>query len=321
MAIRQEDAAGRGPLAHALQRAWRGQDVQHHIVHGEAVVRQFDRRRRHVRYLAKAELFDKPGLGQLLRAAHQIPVQRGRVEAADALQKAVDALRRKLQAVNPSMKRADFALARAFVDNLSDAVEPMRYPIVERVLAMSPRPRVIWMQLGIRNDAAAALAEAAGLKVVMNRCPKIEYGRLSSEISWMGVNSRTLTSKRAKMLPGGIQRLREVAVPVHERDGDHGQLEVGRGAKGVARENAESAAVGGDRLLEADLHGEIGDAAGGEIGTSSGERVGKAQVVFPFLIRTSAGRPGPGARLTLTIGGVAENTTSGDGRIVTPNSG
>src|SRR3954463_2096146 len=56
--------------------------------------------------------------------------------------------------------------------------------IVEEALAMQPRPRVIWMQLTVRNDAAAAKAEAAGLKVVMNRCPKIEYGRLSSELSW-----------------------------------------------------------------------------------------------------------------------------------------
>jgi hypothetical protein len=63
------------------------------------------------------------------------------------------------------------------------------------------------MQLGIRNDEAAALAEAAGLKVVMNRCPKIEYGRLSSEIGWIGVNSRTLTSKRAKIFGKGVQRM------------------------------------------------------------------------------------------------------------------
>ena len=63
------------------------------------------------------------------------------------------------------------------------------------------------MQLGIRNDEAAALAEANGLKVVMNRCPKIEYGRLSSEISWMGVNSRTLTSKKAQVFGRGIQRM------------------------------------------------------------------------------------------------------------------
>ncbi len=61
------------------------------------------------------------------------------------------------------------------------------------------------MQLGARDDAAAAKAEAAGLKVVMNRCPKIEYGRLSSEISWMGVNSRTLSSKRAPMPTQGMR--------------------------------------------------------------------------------------------------------------------
>jgi uncharacterized protein len=66
---------------------------------------------------------------------------------------------------------------------------------------------VIWMQLGVRNEEAAAKAEAAGIKVVMNRCPKIEYGRLSSEIGWMGVNSRTLTSKKAKLLGGGVQRM------------------------------------------------------------------------------------------------------------------
>jgi uncharacterized protein len=84
---------------------------------------------------------------------------------------------------------------------------PYALGIVEEALKMQPRPRVIWMQLGIRSDEAAALAEANGLKVVMNRCPKIEYGRLSSEIAWMGVNTRTLTSKKAKILGGGIQRM------------------------------------------------------------------------------------------------------------------
>ena len=63
------------------------------------------------------------------------------------------------------------------------------------------------MQLGVRNDEAAKLAEAAGLKVVMNRCPKIEYGRLSSEIAWMGVNTRTLSSKKAQLFGRGIQRM------------------------------------------------------------------------------------------------------------------
>jgi hypothetical protein len=66
---------------------------------------------------------------------------------------------------------------------------------------------VIWMQLGARDDAAAEKAEAAGLKVVMNRCPKIEYGRLSSEISWMGVNSRVLSSRKAQLSGRGVQRL------------------------------------------------------------------------------------------------------------------
>ena len=79
--------------------------------------------------------------------------------------------------------------------------------IVEEALALKPRPQVIWMQLGIRNDEAAKLAEANGIKVVMNRCPKIEYGRLSSEIGWMGVNTRTLTAKKAKLFGGGIQRM------------------------------------------------------------------------------------------------------------------
>ena len=77
--------------------------------------------------------------------------------------------------------------------------------VVEEALTLSPLPKVIWMQLGVRNDAAAAKAEAAGLKVVMNRCPKIEYGRLSSEISWMGVNSRTLSSKRAPVPTQGMR--------------------------------------------------------------------------------------------------------------------
>jgi len=81
-------------------------------------------------------------------------------------------------------------------------------PIVAEALTLKPKPQVIWMQLTIRNDAAATLAEDAGLKVVMNRCPKIEYGRLSSEISWMGVNSKTLSSKRPQTLGSGVQRMR-----------------------------------------------------------------------------------------------------------------
>jgi predicted CoA-binding protein len=63
----------------------------------------------------------------------------------------------------------------------------------------------IWMQLGVRNEEAAREAEAAGLRVVMNRCPKIEYGRLSGEIGWAGVNSGTISSLRPKLAAHGVQ--------------------------------------------------------------------------------------------------------------------
>ena len=66
-------------------------------------------------------------------------------------------------------------------------------PIVEDAIAIGAR--VVWMQLGIRNDDAAARAEAAGIEVVMNRCPKIEFGRLGGELSWSGVNSGIIRNR------------------------------------------------------------------------------------------------------------------------------
>jgi uncharacterized protein len=107
-------------------------------------------------------------------------------------------------------------LGRPFVASLGDIGHPIdmveifrssQYlmPVVDEALKLSPLPKVIWMQLGGRDDAAAEKAEAAGLKVVMNRCPKIEYGRLSSEISWMGVNSRTISAKRAPIPTQGMR--------------------------------------------------------------------------------------------------------------------
>ncbi len=118
--------------------------------------------------------------------------------------------------VNPG-HGGQFLLGRPFYERLADVPEPIdmvdifrasRYAlaVVQEALALKPRPQVIWMQLGVRDDEAAALAEAGGIKVVMNRCPKIEYGRLSSEIAWMGVNTRTISSKKAAAT-GGIQRL------------------------------------------------------------------------------------------------------------------
>ena len=80
-------------------------------------------------------------------------------------------------------------------------------PITEEALALTPPPRVLWMQLSVRNDEAGARAEAAGLKVVMNRCPKIEFGRLSGEISWQGVNSRLISAKKPVLAGKGFQKL------------------------------------------------------------------------------------------------------------------
>jgi hypothetical protein len=65
--------------------------------------------------------------------------------------------------------------------------------------------RVVWMQLGVVHAQAAAEAEAAGLRVVMNRCPKIEYGRLSGEIGWSGVAKGVISSRRPVLGPG-LQR-------------------------------------------------------------------------------------------------------------------
>ncbi len=58
--------------------------------------------------------------------------------------------------------------------------------------------KVVWMQFGVRDDHAAKRAEEAGLTVIMNRCPKIEYGRLSGEIGWMGVNTRIISSRKGR---------------------------------------------------------------------------------------------------------------------------
>jgi uncharacterized protein len=119
--------------------------------------------------------------------------------------------------VNPGLAGQDLLGQRVFA-SLADIPEPVDMVdvfraaqylpgIVEQTLQMKPRPGVLWMQLGIRNEEAAQRAEANGIKVVMDRCPKIEYGRLSSEISWMGVNSRTLSSKRAQLSGRGVQRM------------------------------------------------------------------------------------------------------------------
>ena len=122
----------------------------------------------------------------------------------------------RMLGVNPGLAGATL-LGQPVYARLSEIAEPIDMVdifrnaeaaalVVDEALALTPLPRVIWMQLTVRNDAAAAKAEAAGMQVIMNRCPKIEYGRLSGEISWSGVNSRIISSKRPQNAPG-FQRL------------------------------------------------------------------------------------------------------------------
>ncbi len=74
--------------------------------------------------------------------------------------------------------------------------------ITDQVLELVPLPKAVWMQLTVRHDKSARRLEDAGIKVVMNRCPKIEYARLSGEIGWNGVNSKVISSKKPVMRTG-----------------------------------------------------------------------------------------------------------------------
>ena len=122
----------------------------------------------------------------------------------------------KVIPVNPGLAGQKI-VGQEVVASLKDIREPLDMveifrnsqaagPIVDEALTLVPKPKVIWMQLSVRNDEAAARAEAAGVKVVMNRCPKIEFGRLSGEIGWQGINSRILSSKKPVMSGKGFQK-------------------------------------------------------------------------------------------------------------------
>jgi O-acetylhomoserine (thiol)-lyase len=84
-------------------------------------------------------------------------------------------------------------------------------PIVEDAVAIGAQ--VVWMQLGIRNDEAATRAEAAGIEVIMNRCPKIEFGRLGGELSWSGVNSGIIHNRAPQ--PPTERKSKPRAMPAH----------------------------------------------------------------------------------------------------------
>ncbi len=114
--------------------------------------------------------------------------------------------------VNPGQVGREIA-GRPVVARLADLPEPVDMVdifrpsaaipgVTDEILAMDPLPGVVWMQLTVRDDASAARLEEKGIRVVMDRCPKIEYARLSREIGWNGVNSRVISSKKPIMRKG-----------------------------------------------------------------------------------------------------------------------
>ena len=71
-------------------------------------------------------------------------------------------------------------------------------PIAEDAIKIGAK--VLWQQLGVRNEEAAAKARAAGLQTVMDRCVKIEHGRLFGGLNWVGVNTKVISAKRPRWL-------------------------------------------------------------------------------------------------------------------------
>ncbi|MGE3831294.1 MAG: CoA-binding protein [Parvibaculaceae bacterium] len=123
--------------------------------------------------------------------------------------------------VNPGLAGKDILEQRVY-GSLADIPEPLDMvdifrnsqaagQIVDEALALPQKPNVIWMQLGVRNDEAAARAEAQGVKVVMNRCPKMEYGKLSGEWAWVGGNSGLVSSRRQRLHSSG--KMQSLGIP------------------------------------------------------------------------------------------------------------
>jgi hypothetical protein len=115
--------------------------------------------------------------------------------------------------VNPALA-GQTILGQAVFGQLKDIPDPLDMvdifrnseaagEVIDEALSLQIKPKVIWMQLSVRNDAAAARAEQAGLLVVMNRCPKMEYGKLSGEWAWVGGNSWLISSRRQTLHESG----------------------------------------------------------------------------------------------------------------------
>jgi predicted CoA-binding protein len=124
----------------------------------------------------------------------------------------------ELYPVNPGLAGKEILGRPVFADLRSvpvaiDMVDVFRnseaaLTVTREALELDPLPKVIWMQLSVRNDEAARLAEAQGVSVVMNRCPKMEYGKLSGEWAWVGGNAGLVSSRRqTRHVSGRFQSL------------------------------------------------------------------------------------------------------------------
>ena len=71
--------------------------------------------------------------------------------------------------------------------------------IIEDILACNPQ--FIWLQIGVINNKLAKVAANKNITIIMNRCPKIEYSRLSGELGWGGINSGNIVNKRRIIKP------------------------------------------------------------------------------------------------------------------------
>lgn len=127
----------------------------------------------------------------------------------------------KIIPVNPGMTGKEI-LGQKVYANLSEVPAPVdmvdifresQYApgIVREALAQKDRLglKYVWMQLGVISEEAAKLAEDAGLTVIMDRCPKIEHGRFSGELGWMGVNRKVIDNRKPLLFGkgGSLKRL------------------------------------------------------------------------------------------------------------------